>query len=229
MTEFTEKPAAVFFDLDGTLLDTAEDFRYLLNELRQEQALPPLCLDQVRPWVSEGSRCMISEGLAELQLDASALEKQRKTFLDRYAQHPARFSHLFPGMDHLLQQLQAAAIPWGIVTNKPSRYTSPLLAALRLEPATTVCPDGLIHTKPHPEGLLKAAAALGQDPSGCWYIGDHPRDIEAGLRAGMRTVAAAWGYIPATMHPQQWGAHYTVNEVANLWPLLFASGSSFYA
>jgi HAD superfamily hydrolase (TIGR01509 family) len=111
--------------------------------------------------------------------------------------HLADESRLFPGMDALLMRLESMGIPWGIVTNKPSLYTTPLLKALQLEQRckVAICPDMVTHTKPHPEPMLKAADALGCRPrQKCVYVGDHLRDIEAGKRASMITIAVSYGY-----------------------------------
>lgn len=199
-------PAAVFFDLDGTLVDTAPDFHAGVNRLRAARGLAPLPYAPICAVVSEGARAVVTTGFPEA--DSAELDILRDAFLQDYATHLADHSALFPGLDAALQMLEASDIPWGVVTNKPSRYADPLMAALALDvhSVATICPDHLARSKPDPEGLLLAADRAGVDPARCIYVGDHVRDIEAGRRAGMRTVAVGWGYIQAGDDPAAWNA-----------------------
>ncbi len=213
---------AVFFDLDGTLVDTAGDFHAILNELRQEHGLDALPLSTVRTWVSQGSQHVIREGFSETGMNDSRIDSLRTDFLQRYAQALDVHACLFPGMSDLLQDLAKAQLPWGIVTNKPSRYTLPLLTSLQLHPASVICPDMLSHTKPDPEGLLRAATDVGANPANCLYVGDHERDIAAGQRAGMTTIAVTWGYILQGDDVDDWQADHIVNNAAELHNIIAA-------
>ncbi len=214
------RPAAVFFDLDGTLVDTAPDFHAGVNRLRERQGLPALPYDTIRAVVSEGARAVIATGFPQLPADAPELETLRQTFLSEYAEHLADHSRLFPGLDTVLADMESRQLAWGVVTNKPSRFTNPLMAALGLDSRSvaTVCPDHVSQTKPHPEPLYKAAELAGVNPAQCIYVGDHVRDIEAGRSAGMITVAVGWGYVQAGDSPASWGADVlceTVTDFAN--------------
>ncbi len=199
--------AAVLFDLDGTLIDTAPDFHLLLNQMRQELGLPALDFHTVRPWVSEGAAFIMRQGLADLGPDPATLEHLTNLFLDRYADNPAQGSSLFPGFLPLLQLLEANQLPWGIVTNKRRRFCAPLLAALNIKAGCCICPDDVRKTKPDPEGLQLAAKNLRVLAEDCLYVGDHVRDIEAGRNAGMKTAVACWGYIPLQENPKHWQAN----------------------
>ncbi len=200
---------AVLFDLDGTLIDTAPDFVRVLNLLRAEQNLPPLPDEAIRAQVSNGARALIKLGF-NLTEDDEHFQKRLDRLLELYLDGLAIHSDLFAGLNNTLNLLESRRIPWGIVTNKPSRYTTPLLERLDLHTrcAVTVCPDQVTHKKPHPEPLLLACQQLGVSPQQTLYIGDHIRDIEAGRRAGNKTVAAAWGYIEPDDSPTLWGADY---------------------
>ncbi len=145
-------------------------------------------------------------------------ERTHGEFLDHYEAHLAVDSCLFPGMDALLSWLEARAIPWGIVTNKPERFTGPLLKGLELAHrcAVTICPDHVTNRKPHPESLLLAADRLGVDPRKGIYVGDHLRDIQAGREAGMFTVAARYGYIEEPEKLAEWQADLIVDDAAAL-------------
>ena len=199
--------AAVLFDLDGTLADTAPDLAAALNQMLQEDGRAPLPFAQLRPWVSWGAMRMIRVGYGEA-LGAEELQTLRGRFLSCYEAGLCRDSRLFPGVPELLAAIEAAGVPWGIVTNKPGWLTEPLLGALGLggRAGTVISGDTLPHAKPHPMPLLHAARELEVEPRGCAYVGDNIRDIEAGRAAGMRTVAATWGYIPEDDNPAAWQA-----------------------
>lgn len=214
---------AVLFDLDGTLIDTAPDFIAVLNRQLLAHGREPLPAARIRAVVSQGSRAVVALGFGDLHaIDSAELEVLRQEFLSAYLRHLADESRLFPGMAELLEGLESRGTPWGIVTNKPSLYTTPLLQALGLGArcGVAICPDMVNHSKPHPEPMLKAATALGVRPEACIYVGDHRRDIEAGRNAGMLTVAAAWGYVLDGETAQDWQADYTLDTVFELSRLL---------
>lgn len=213
---------AVLFDLDGTLIDTAPDFTAVLNRMLGSRGRAPLPHTTVRQAVSQGARAVVALGFPEYAIENPEFEVLRQEFLSEYRQHLADETVLFPGMDALLQQLEARGIPWGIVTNKPSIYTNPLLALLNLDKRckVAICPDMVTHTKPDPEPMFKACDILQVAPERTLYVGDHIRDIQAGRNAGMPTIAAAWGYIPAGENIADWQADHTVADTAGLAQLL---------
>lgn len=214
---------AVLFDLDGTLIDTAPDFVSVLNRQLLAHGRDPLPAARIRAVVSQGSRAVVALGFGDLHpTDSDDFERLRQEFLDSYLRHIADESRLFPGMEELLAGLESRGTPWGIVTNKPSRYTTPLLAALGLHERcrTAICPDMVNHSKPHPEPMLKAAHEIRVAPEACVYVGDHRRDIEAGRNAGMRTVAAGYGYVLDGEAAADWDADHTVDTVFELARLL---------
>ncbi len=203
---------AVLFDLDGTLIDTAPDFIRVLNQLREEEGLPALAGDIIRTQVSNGARAMVELGFG-LKENEQGFKALQERFLDLYLAGLAVDTRLFPGVDSLLHALESRAIPWGIVTNKPSRYTKPLLDQLALTERCTVaiCPDHVAHRKPHPEPIYKACTTIDAEPVNTVYVGDHQRDIEAGRNAGNLTIAVSWGYIPADQDPLKWGADHVLD------------------
>ncbi len=213
-------PGALLFDLDGTLVDTAPDFTRILNAMRSALQLPELDISVVRRWVSQGARHVIVRGFADYSLDPAQLETLRLEFLSRYEQLTCYESRLFTGMPALITELEAHGHAWGIVTNKPERYTTPLLQALDLHPGAVICPDHVQQSKPDPEGLLLACRQLGCSAPSSLYVGDHERDIEAGRRAGMRTIAVTWGYILEGDDPHNWHADFLMTQPQQLSSLL---------
>lgn len=220
MSTLQQKPSTVLFDLDGTLIDTAPDFIRCLNALRQQCGLAALPAEQIRRSVSNGARAMIEIGFGLTPDDGDYLERH-SAFLDLYEAGVAEETVLFPGIAELLDWLEQQEIPWGIVTNKPERFTAPLLAALALDSrcAAIICPDHVSQRKPHPESLLLACKQIGADPASGIYVGDHRRDIEAGHNAGMKTIAVRYGYIEHPEEVDQWQADLiaeTVRDLTNL-------------
>jgi len=215
----TPYPRAVLFDLDGTLLDTAPDMAAALNQLRIERGMQPMPLAEIRPQVSNGARGLLQIGLALSPADKNFCET-RARFLALYAQNIAEYTQLFPGMDKFLQNLAQRAIPWGIVTNKPAALTHKLLKALALPCDTVVCGDDLKQAKPAPDPLIYAAGLMRTTPDSIWYVGDHERDIIAGNRAGMTTIAGRWGYLDHERPIEQWGADCVIDQPEALAVLL---------
>lgn len=202
----------VLFDLDGTFADTARDLARTLNLLRAEQGLTPLPFEHIRPFVSHGAAALVRLGFG-VEVDDPIHGNLRERFLGIYAEHVFEETRLFAGIEELLVELESRAIYWGIVTNKPSRFTQPLLQGLGLahRAACIVSGDTTAKRKPDPEPLLLACKQIGCTPAQCVYLGDAERDIEAGRRAGMATVAVRFGYLLPAAQPDQWGADYIID------------------
>ena len=198
---------AVFFDLDGTLADTAPDLAAPLNAMRVARGLPSLPLEDLRPHASKGARGLLLAGLG-IDRNQPEFEALRDEFLARYEAALVVETRLFEGMGAVLAQLDERGVRWGVVSNKVERYVRPILAALGLKDrsATAIGGDTTPFAKPHPEPLLHAARLLAVEPEACVYVGDDLRDIEAGRAAGMKTIAAGYGYCGDTPQPDAWGA-----------------------
>jgi phosphoglycolate phosphatase len=207
---------AVLFDLDGTLADTAPDLAAAANRLRRDQGLPPLPVERMRPFASAGARGLVRAALGVKPEDAE-YDSLKEAFLEYYAERPCAETQLFPGIRELLHDLGARSIAWGIVTNKATRFTERIIAALGLEPDCVACGDTTPHLKPHPASLLHAAGELGLAPRDCWYLGDDLRDIQAARAAGMRPVAVQWGYHhPDNEGPTSWNADAIIDAPMDL-------------
>lgn len=211
----------VLFDLDGTLADTAPDLAWAINRVRAEHDLEALPLAQLRPHVSSGARGMLRAAFG-LTPEHPAYAALAQRFLACYAESLCIHTRLFDGMPALLDTLDAAAIPWGIVTNKQSRFTEPLVAALQLDgrACCVISGDSAARPKPAADPLLLACERAGLAPQGCLYVGDDPRDVIAGRAAGMRTVAVSYGYLGVDSPIDAWGADTIINSPAELARLL---------
>jgi len=198
---------AVLLDLDGTLLDTAQDMAQALNRLRVAEGQEVLPLDRIRPLVSHGAPRLIQLGFGEPE--AVHYHVLRTRFLDFYRAALAVHTRLFAGFDEVLAVIERAGLRWGVVTNKPGWLTTPLLEELGLAArcGCVVSGDTLAERKPHPLPLLHAARLLGVEPSECVYLGDAERDVQAARNAGMIPLVAGFGYLndgddPATWQPE---------------------------
>lgn len=196
---------AVLFDLDGTLIDSAEDLGRAANAMRATRGLPALPSAQYRPHCGSGARGMLAQAFA-IGPGQPEYEELKREFLDRYEGLMFDSTRPFLGVQAELATLSSAGLRLGIVTNKAERFALPLAAALRLGIETVVGGDSTAHAKPHPAPLLEAARRLGVSPAACLYVGDDERDVVAGRAAGMATAVAAWGYLGPHAEHRRWGA-----------------------
>jgi 2-phosphoglycolate phosphatase len=208
---------AVLFDLDGTLADTAPDLGHALNRQRIARGLSALPIELIRVEASAGARGLLGLGFNIRPADAD-YDDMRAEFLDFYAECLCRETRLFPGVAELLEKLDDCRLPWGIVTNKPARFSIPLLQELGLNnrAACIISGGDTTHSKPHPEPLLTASSAMDVAPAGCIYLGDDLRDVQASLAAGMEPVIAKYGYLGNASAPESWGARYIIDRPQEL-------------
>lgn len=199
--------SAVLFDLDGTLVDSAPDLAGAVNLLRERRGLASLPYERLRPGVGSGARGMIGLGFGLAPGD-EGFEPLRDEFLAVYERGLLERTAVFAEMAPVLDAIEAAGLPWGIVTNKAERFTFPVVRGLGLDTraGAVVCGDTTPHSKPHPAPLLEAARRMAVEAAACVYVGDDLRDVQAGRGAGMRTLAAGWGYLGHGASIERWGA-----------------------
>lgn len=210
-------PEAVLFDLDGTLVDTAPDLGNALNAMRRQRGLAAIPEYSYRPQASHGTQGMLrlGFGVAPQHPDFARL---RQEFLDHYADNLTANSPLFDGMAEVLADFDMRGIKWGIVTNKPTLYTQPLLEHLGLleRAACVVSGDTCAQAKPHPAPMLHACAMAGVAAENCLYVGDAQRDVQAAHASGMPVLVALYGYLGEDDQPDTWGAQGVINAPSEL-------------
>jgi len=206
----------VLFDLDGTLLDTAPDMGGALNELRIEQGVEPLSDAMIRCHVSRGAAALVRLGFSDLPPAEQAPLVER--FLVLYRNRLARLTQPFDEVLAVLGSIEERGLPWGIVTNKPTWLTGPLLLELGLStrPRVVVCGDSLPERKPSPMPLLHAAGCMDVAPERCVYVGDDLRDMQAARAAGMLAIGARFGYIDDAAKIDEWPADGWIGSPSQL-------------
>ena len=209
--------SAVLFDLDGTLVDTAPDLAYALNTLLNEHGFAELPYKQIRPVASHGAAGLLNLGF-NIQPDHESYGDFQQRLLTIYADNIARESGLFEGMSEVLHQLDKQGITWGIVTNKPARFTEPLMEELGLSEraACIISGDTTPFSKPHPAPMLKALELLECQAEHCIYIGDAERDIHAGKSVDMPTILARYGYLSEEDKLADWQADAIIDHPSEI-------------
>lgn len=215
------RPAAVLFDLDGTLVDTADDLGAALNAVMVQHGRPTVAASDYRPVASHGARGLLQLGFGK-DFSSCDFTSARNALLEHYEQHIAEFSRPFAHVMPLLTALEQRQIPWAVVTNKPWRLAAKLMRAL---PELTRCQfmlggDSLSVRKPDPAPLWLTCHQLRVPANQCWYIGDAERDIEAANRAGMVSILANYGYLAESDEPHLWQADYAIDSLEQLIPYL---------
>ena len=212
------RPAkAVLFDLDGTLVDTADDLGAALNYVLAKHGLPTVSAAHYRPVASHGAKGLLELGFGPALHDFP-FTTLRNELLEYYQQHLTVYSNLFGGAEEFLPLLNQRGIPWGIVTNKPYKLAAAMLRQMSgMEDCQILLGgDSLHQRKPSPVPLWVAAHKMGVAAADCWYIGDAERDIEAANRAGMTSIIADYGFIADTDEPDLWFADCRVQSLLTL-------------
>lgn len=189
----------VVFDLDGTLIDSVPDLAAAVDAMLRELDMPAAGDAKVRDWVGNGSHKLVERALQDAcsaMPEAMRLERAHERFLHHYAKAPMARTRVYPGVRDALAALRERGLTMALVTNKPQAFIGPILDALDLSGYfdLKLGGDALARKKPDPAPLLHAAAHFAVAPAQCLMVGDSRHDIEAGQRAGFRTLAVPYGY-----------------------------------
>ena len=212
---------AVLFDLDGTLIDSAPDLGAAADQMRVARGLASLPLERYRPMAGSGARGMLGVAFG-ITPDTPEFAALREEFFLNYEARMLRNTQVFSGVAELVAALCERGLRWGVVTNKSVRFTDPLTRAMPLfdTAGAIISGDTTPYSKPHPEPLFEAARRLGVAPEACVYVGDDERDILAGRAAGMKTIAATYGYMGEQAEVARWDADAAIAAPMELLQLL---------
>lgn len=212
---FAARVQCVLFDLDGTLLDPAPDLVTAVNRILEGAGVSPRSAAELTPLISQGAPAMLRHGLGDR---TDGFEALLQRMLDFYERNVAVKTRLYDGMDRVLEVLERAEIPWGIVTNKLARFTDPLVRSLGLHhrASCVISGDTTGQRKPHPLPVLEACRRIVRHPSKCLFVGDALSDIQAAQRAGMAALAATYGYLAVDDEPAHWAADGLIGRPEDL-------------
>ncbi len=211
---------AVFFDLDGTLFDTALDIATALNHVLVFHGYKPRPFDFIRPTIGLGSIGIICHGFG-IKKSHYKVNQYKQELLAAYQQCLTDRTRYFTGMDAIIEELDNKKITWGIITNKPLWLALPLVKHYKLTERAACIIGGncLPKRKPDPSPLLYACAQSGVAPTRCLYVGDTLSDHQASKKAGMTSVITTWGYrYPNnnSNHPLRWNADHVIDTASEL-------------
>lgn len=180
----------IVFDLDGTLIDSYGPITDSLNHARREFGMPDLLREDVRRRVGRGLEALIAELVAPQQVEDGV-----RLFRERYAEVYADGTRILPGVHETLQSLHEAGYRMGVASNKPARFSRPILERLGLGQCVSCVmgPDVVASTKPEPTMILRCLELLDVHPEEAVYVGDMVLDVESAARAGVRVVLVAGG------------------------------------
>lgn len=214
-------PRAIFFDLDGTLVDSVPDLADAIDGMLHELGFKPAGEARVRLWVGNGARKLVqralldAEGIPEFALEKSRWDIAHRLFLHFYGRSAAHKTRVYPQVKETLAYFQSQGVRMAIITNKPQQFTPHLLEALGLADffELVICGDTLPVQKPDPEAIFHAMEILQLNPADCLMVGDSKNDISAANAAGIRSVCVSYGYnhgedtqaLPATVHITDFG------------------------
>lgn len=215
---------AVFFDLDGTLADTALDLGEALNQVLAQQGLPCCDMQAIRQVASHGAAGLLQLGM-NITPSHPDYNDYRTRYLNEYERCLGKQTVLFSGINQLIIALHHHHIPWGIITNKPTRFTEQLIPFLHfaIPPAIVVCGDTVSEAKPSPLPMLYACERINVLPEKCLYVGDAERDMQAGNRVGMKTLLVEWGYFGSDDNIQAWQADAIIQHPMDILKYLSTS------
>ncbi len=195
------KATHLFFDLDGTLIDSAPDLALAVNLTLEQLDRPSFEESIIRSWVGNGAKVLIERALSgssqiDHTLDQDLAEQALAIFLSLYQQHLCVKSQLYPRVKETLQALKDKGICLALITNKPERFIQELLQGLGIDHFFSLClgGDSLAEKKPSALPLLHTCQTLGVHKDRCIMIGDSKNDILAAQAASMRSIALSYGY-----------------------------------
>lgn len=183
----------IFFDLDGTLIDSRLDLAAAVNRMRKSFGLAPISTDTVVSYVGNGVTELVKRSIAGENVALDEAVKRMSAF---YREHLDDETTVYPGVLEGLEKLRRHGAKLALLTNKPEAATLPLMAKLhvaeRLDAIFGARPDRVL--KPEPGGCLELMALLHADPAATLMVGDHYTDLECARRANIAAVRALWGY-----------------------------------
>jgi len=198
------KPSAIIFDLDGTLVDSARDLTAALNHVLRRAKRPEIARERVRNMVGDGARALIIKGFTESGELPSAheIDDILQEFLDYYLENITQQTIIFPGALSVLEKLTQSGIPLGLCTNKTLKLTHKLMSEIGLSDYFDVIVggDSFDWSKPDPRHITSTLELMGCSVARAIMVGDSANDILAAQKAGMTSICVSFGYSKTPVH-----------------------------
>lgn len=187
----------IIFDLDGTLIDSAEDLAISMNATRGHFGMPPLEPSVINSYVGNGAPVLVRRALGPDASDEFVAEALQY-FLKFYRAHALEHTHLYPGIRELLDELSKAGHEQAVLTNKPVRISTDIVSALGLAKRfpRVYGGDSFAHKKPDPIGIATLMSETGVAANETLMVGDSGVDIQTARNARVRSCGVAWGFQP---------------------------------
>lgn len=193
----------IFFDLDGTLADTAPDLIAAANKMRTDRGMSAIPEAQLRPLAGHGTRSLVLAALG-VRDDQPEFAAMRSEFLANYAAATVVRTQLFPGIASLLQALKDSGLRQAIVTNKPEALAHRVVDGLAMQHSVEFvlgCDSPGCTFKPKPDSILKGLEIAGIGMQDALYVGDESSDVLAAHAAGIPCALVRWGYRQTPLEP----------------------------
>lgn len=190
----TKHYSAVVFDLDGTLLNTLTDLHASVNIALAAYAMPPRTMDEVRTFLGNGYRYLISHCVPQGTSEA-AIDEVLKKFETYYYSHSMDTTRPYDGIPHVVETLKARGYKLAIVSNKGMAAVEELAAHFFNDTiAVAIGESADVRRKPAPDAALMAVKRLGVSAAQSLYVGDSEVDIATAKNAGMDCLSVSWGF-----------------------------------
>ena len=212
---------AIIFDLDGTLVDSAEDLRNAANALLGEENLPPVSLEDIKAMIGDGVAKLVERAILRTSGEVAALPRLVGRFMQIYEADASRHTLAYPGVRGTLEALSRMGLRLAVVTNKPHAATIAILESLGLSAFfdAVIGGDTLAERKPHPAPIEAALRLLGIGGDAAFMVGDNYHDVQAARAAGIAVVVAVtYGY--SHKPHAELGADHLIDTMPNLLPIV---------
>ena len=212
---------AIIFDLDGTLVDSAEDLRNAANALLGEENLPPVSLEDVKAMIGDGVAKLVERAILRTSGEVAALPRLGGRFMQIYEADASRHTLAYPGVRETLEALSRMGLRLAVVTNKPHAATIAILESLGLSAFfdAVIGGDTLAERKPHPAPIEAALRLLGIGGDAAFMVGDHYHDVQAARAAGIAVVVAVT-YGDSHKPHAELGADHLIDAMPDLLPIV---------
>ena len=205
------------WDLDGTLVDSAEDITTAVNLVLTDSNLHTLTVANVRQMIGNGAAKLLDRAFEAVNgTHGYDREAAYQRFLTHYRKHCCAKTACYPGIANVVSSCANMGIRQGVCTNKPHCMAELILSHLQLRSCflSVIGGDSTDFRKPHPQPLLTCMEQLDANAGHTLMIGDSAADVGVARAAGVAVALLPWGY--TTTPPEDLGADEIIEDAAAL-------------